>query len=103
MSEVAYGPTGAGSVVLDVGGRIGALILHTPADLAGAEIEISPRAPRGRRTHASVRGRTSDHGAVYQGLAEGDYTVWGGAGVPLANVRIIGGQITEHRLAGTVG
>ena len=42
MAEPDYGPTGAGTVVLDVGGEIGALILHTPPELAGAEIEIGP-------------------------------------------------------------
>lgn len=107
MSEAVYGPTGAGSVVLDVGGQVGALILQTPADLAGAEIEISPQVPGARRTHACVRerpgGRGTHYAAVYQGLAEGDYTVWSEAGAPLASVRVTGGRITEHRLAGTAG
>lgn len=103
MSEADYGPTGAGSVVLDVGGQIGALILYTPEDLAGAEIEISPRSPGARRTHACVRERRGDHGtsyaAVYQGLAEGDYTIWGQADAPLAAVTITGGRVTQHHLA----
>jgi hypothetical protein len=110
MSEPQYGPTGAGSVVLDVGGQIGALILHTPAGLVGAEIEISPAAGGAHRTHASVRAREGDRGtsyaAVYQGLAEGGYTVWGAmgtslAGTALGHVTVTGGQITEHHLAGT--
>jgi hypothetical protein len=100
MSEAAYGPTGAGSVVLDVGDQVGALVLYTPAALAGAEIEIG--AAGARRTHACVRERPGGQGtcyaAVYQGLAEGDYTIWGDSGTPLTSVRITGGRITQHDL-----
>ena len=38
MTESAPGPSNAGSVVLNVGDGIGALVLHTPADLDGHEI-----------------------------------------------------------------
>ena len=41
MTEPAAGPSGPGTVVLELGADIGALILYTPADLDGAEIEIS--------------------------------------------------------------
>jgi hypothetical protein len=102
MSEPSYGPTGAGSVVLDVGGQVGALVLHTPPALAGAEIEISPRGAGGRRTHASVRERHVPGGtryaAVYPGLAAGVYTVWAPDGSPAASVTITGGRITHHDL-----
>ena len=36
------GPSQNGTVVLDIGGDIGALVLMTSPDLLGAEIEISP-------------------------------------------------------------
>jgi hypothetical protein len=43
MSEQSQlGPSQNGTVVLDIGGEIGALILLTGPDLLGAEIEISP-------------------------------------------------------------
>jgi 16S rRNA A1518/A1519 N6-dimethyltransferase RsmA/KsgA/DIM1 with predicted DNA glycosylase/AP lyase activity len=42
MTEVLHGPTGPGTVVLEIGPGVGALILHTPAELNGHEIEISP-------------------------------------------------------------
>ena len=45
MSEHRYGPTGAGTVLLDLGAETGALVLYTPEELAGAEIEISPGCP----------------------------------------------------------
>ncbi len=41
MTEPAAGPSGPGTVVLDLGVDVGALILYAPADLDGAEVEIS--------------------------------------------------------------
>ena len=34
-------PSGPGTVVLDIGGSVGALVVHTPAALAGLEIELA--------------------------------------------------------------
>ena len=67
MTQHAYGPTGAGSVMLDLGTETGALVLYTPAGLVGREIEISPQAPGARRTHASVRERPGNHGVQVRG------------------------------------
>src|ERR1700728_4891830 len=74
MTEVAWAPSNAGSVILDLGADVGALILDTPAELAGREIEISPASDGAgaRRTHAQVRerrtGAGSGYAAVYPGL-----------------------------------
>ena len=63
MDESSYGPTGAGTVLLELGPGVGALILHVPAELNGQEVEISrvgePAAPR---THAQVRERPTGGG-----------------------------------------
>ncbi len=100
MTEHAYGATGAGTVLLDLGTGTGALVLYTPADLAGREIEISPDTPGAPRTHASVRERPGTHGtryaAVYAGLAAGDYTIWQDHDTPASTVTIAGGQVTCH-------
>ncbi len=97
-AENAHGATGAGTVMLDIGAGTGALVLYTPAGLAGSEIEISPNQPGASRTHASVRERPGSHGsrhaAVYPGLPAGDYTIWGQTGAPVASVTITGGEIT---------
>ena len=54
----AAGPSAAGSVVLDIGSKTGALVLFVPACLDGAEIEISIAAdPVATRTHSRVRKR----------------------------------------------
>src|SRR5690348_18245216 len=80
MSESVAGPSGPGTVVMELGAGVGALILYTPAGLDGEEIEISRRgAPR---THSRVRPRhmpgQTRYAAVYPGLPAGRYTVWQG-------------------------
>jgi len=98
MTETIPAPSGPGTVMLDLGAGKGALILHTPADLDGSEIEISrsdiPDAPR---THSQVRerrlGSSVRYAAVYPDLATGDYTVWRDTGTPAASVTIADGQV----------
>ena len=99
MHEHVPGPSGSGSVILDLGPGVGALVLYTPGDLDGREIEISPpRDTAARRTHSLVRPRTTGMGtqyaAVYPQLAAGTYTVWEDAVTPVATVRILSGQVT---------
>jgi hypothetical protein len=99
MSEHRYGPTGAGTVLLDLGAETGALVLYTPEELAGAEIEISPDIPPGAvRTHAAVRARPAPSGtryaAVYEGLAAGRYTIWRDRDIPAGQATINGGRVT---------
>jgi hypothetical protein len=98
MHHHAYGPTGPGSVVLELGGTIGALVLATPPGLAGHEIEISPSAG-GRRTHSMVRERVTAAGvsyaAVYPGVPAGDYVVWREAGTVAGHVTVRGGEIAR--------
>jgi hypothetical protein len=101
--EYVPGPSTAGSVVLDLGAGIGALILDTPAELAGREIEISPArgGTSARRTHSLVRERRTGAGscyaAVYPGLAAGDYTIWRDDVTPAATITIDSGQVTRHQ------
>ncbi|HEY3733331.1 MAG TPA: hypothetical protein VGL63_05390 [Streptosporangiaceae bacterium] len=102
MSETIPAPSGAGTVMLDLGTGQDALILHTPADLDGREIEISLNgAPDARRTHSQVRERRAGssvrYAAVYPDLPTGDYTVWRDADTPAARVTITDGQITGCR------
>ena len=100
MAESAPGPSTSGSVVLDLGPGIGALVLHAPPELDGREIQISPRdAAAGPATHSQVRPRHIAGGvryaAVYPDLAAGEYLVWlEGAGAELPVV-ITGGRVTS--------
>jgi hypothetical protein len=98
MTEPVYGPTGAGTVVLDLGPGVGALILSTPPDLNGHEIEISKAGiPGAPRTHSQVRerhagGRTS-YAAVYPDLPAGTYTIWRDEATAIGTVEVTGGAV----------
>ena len=100
MTAHRYGPTSAGTVLLDLGADTGALVLYTPAGLLGAEIEISPDTPGASRTHAAVRARPVPGGTryavVYEGLAAGRYTIWRDHDTPGGQVTVTGGQVTKH-------
>ena len=100
MTEPAAGSSGPGTVILELGPGIGALILYTPADLDGAEIEISrDDDPGARRTHSQVRKRhmatATMYAAVYPDLAAGRYTIWRDEHSAAATVTITGGQATS--------
>jgi hypothetical protein len=87
------------SVVVDIGGAIGALVVNAPPALDGAEIEICP-AGATARTHTIVRAReVPGAGVVYAGvfpsLPEGDYRLFGQGLLPEATVRIDGGAVTH--------
>jgi hypothetical protein len=104
-------------VVLDIGGEVGALILYAPAELSGAEVEISLPGNRSR-THSIVRERRVDqsaagrrtagrhaapsgpgdsavYAAVYPGLTAGLYTIWRDAQTPAGTVQVEGGQVAS--------
>ena len=92
-------PSFQGTVVLNVGDNIGAIVIHTPSRLHGHEIEVSPVTDTGHRTHAAVRARYVRGGAsfavVIDSLPEGRYTVWQDPVTPLAEVDIPGGGVAD--------
>lgn len=94
-----YGPSESGSVVLDLGGVSGALIIYTGPELHGREIEISRADQDGPRTHSAVRQRhVRDgvlHSAVYPQLEAGLYTVWWDGRTPAGAISVTGGAIAE--------
>jgi len=99
MHEQMPGPSGAGSVVLELGPDTGALILYTPRALDGLEIEVSPPGlVAGPRTHAQVRQRllaaSMQYAAVYPELSAGEYIVWRDAATPALKVEVAGGRVT---------
>ena len=107
MTEPAAGPSGPGTVIMELGADIGALILFTPADMDGEEIEIScDDEPGAKRTHAQVRARhmpgETRYAAVYPGLPAGRYTVWRDEHSPAAavTVTVTGGQVSSCRWPG---
>jgi len=92
------------TLVLDIGGDVGALVLVAGSELAEREIEISPGTdPRTPRSHNVVHARQGIDGvaytAVFPAVTAGDYTIWHHDGTPRATVTIHGGQVTEHDLS----
>ena len=92
-------PSGQGTVVLNIGADIGALIVHTSGRLHGHEIEVSPVEDPATRTHAAVRARYVRDGVrfsmVIDSLSEGRYVLWRDPVTPLAEVAVTGGAVTE--------
>ena len=113
MAEPVLGPSSAGSVVLELGGVVGVLVIEATAELNGREIEISPVGgadhhdhdhdahTHAHRTHSMVRERGTAAGksyaAVYPELAGGTYTVWRDPDTPVGTVTINGGRVTRYR------
>jgi hypothetical protein len=98
----ADGPTGPGSVVLDLGEKIGALVIHTASARHGQEIEVSQLDAPGPtiRTHAAVRAREfapgTRYGAVIPALPAGRYQIWADATTALDIVTVHSGRVTEY-------
>jgi hypothetical protein len=103
--EPVAGPSYSGTVVLELGPGAGALVLRVPAELDGAEIDITGQdGNEPFRTHSMVRPRHvpggTIHAAVYPDLPPGRYTVWTKDGAAGPTVSITGGSVTTAALAG---
>jgi hypothetical protein len=100
--ERALPPSGQGTVVLDIGGDVGALVVHATGDLSGVEIELARRGERQAFVHTEVRERRLPEGTVYAGVFPavviGDYTLLGLDGRPDLEVTISSGRVTEVTL-----
>lgn len=95
MHEMQLPPSWDGSVVLDIGGDVGALMLRTPPSLNGREIDLTPDDASRPHTHSAVRERqlinAVSYAAVYPNLKAGLYTVEGTG----QRIVIVGGRVTE--------
>ena len=98
-SHHTMAPSGQGPVVLNIGADIGALVIHTPGNLHGHEIEVSPVTDAARRTHAAVRARYVRTGVIFSvvidSLPAGRYVVWRDPVTPLTEVDVPGGAVAE--------
>jgi hypothetical protein len=86
-------------VAIDIGEDVGALIVHTDAELHGVEIEISPSDDDRSRTHKQVLERAIDgrpaFTAVFDGLRAGSYTLWLDDAPRAREVKVCGAAIAE--------
>ena len=92
-------PSRDATVVADIGSDVGALVLYTPPEWCGVEIDIEPTGRRDRRSHVAVRERQLVTGSVfaafYPSLAAGEYTLLVPAPDGPCSVTIEGGRVTE--------
>jgi hypothetical protein len=86
------------SVLVEVGGDKGALVLYLDDSFRGQEVEIS-RAGSAHRVHTGVLERRTAAGAalaaVFGSLVAGSYAVWRDSTTPAATVVVTGGRVTE--------
>jgi hypothetical protein len=105
--EALPGPSGQGTVVLDVGGTRGALILFTTEVLEGEEIEIRPVGGQWDGTHTAVRRRDLRDAVAFAGvfgsLPGGEYQVRikdptgeRSGSRTTVDVTVAGGEVTEQ-------
>jgi hypothetical protein len=98
------GPSEKGSVLVDIGGDVGAAIVSTPASLLGSEIEIRRCGAAWDGTHVAVRARHVSggvvHAALFSGLGDGLYEVRlrGDIDGPVTTLTVEGGRVSETRL-----
>jgi len=99
------GTSEVGAVVLDIGGDLGAAVVHTPATLAGLEIEIRRQGAEWDGTHVAVRARRTPGGEVYAALfpalEQGRYEarVRGDDNGKVVAVAVEGARVSEARFA----
>jgi hypothetical protein len=93
-----------GSVVVDIGGEVGAAIVHAPASLSGSEIEIRRCGAVWDGTHVAVRSRHGPegvvHAALFYGLSRGSYEarLRNDDEGPVATITVEGGRVSEAHL-----
>jgi hypothetical protein len=87
------------AVVLDIGADLGALIVHTGADMLGVEVEISETGQDDQRTHKDVLEREINgrpaYTAVFDKVREGSYTLWVDDVARARDVVVAGGSVSE--------
>ena len=86
-------------VVLDIGEDIGALIVHTDAEMVGVEVEISATGEDEHRSHKDVLEREINrrpaYTAVFDNIRQGTYTLWVDDVAFARDVVVTGGAISE--------
>jgi len=99
MAEVLPPPSGAGEVIIEVGGNIGAALIYTGPELEGEEIEIRATGAPWTGTHVGVRERRLPDGsrwaALFGALPQGIYEarVKEVEGSPVVTLRVDAGRV----------
>lgn len=85
--------------VLDVGGEVGALVVHLAAVPAGGELEAQPAGDPCLRFHTGVHlrhvGGAQVPVALFPELTEGAYEILDDDLAPIATVVVAGGEVAQ--------
>lgn len=99
FAEPKLPPSRQGTVVLDIGGDVGALVVHATENLCGHEVELAHPGETTPFVHTDVRERQLPDGSVYAGvfpeLAVGSYRLLGRNGHAHQDVTVASGTVTE--------
>jgi hypothetical protein len=86
-------------VVLEIGGTLGALVVHADAEQADVPVEISPTGHDTERSHQHILERPmpghTAYAAVFDKIEQGSYTLWMHDEACARDVAIEGGSVTE--------
>lgn len=86
-------------VVLDIGGTLGALVVHADRDQIDVPVEISPTGRDTERSHQHILERPMpDHtayAAVFAKIEQGSYTLWMHDEARARDIAINAGSVTE--------
>jgi hypothetical protein len=97
-------PPAGGPVMVDVGGDVGALIVHLGAERIGSELHLRPAGASDHGTHTGIWERSlggrSAVVAVYGSGSRGRYDLVDDDGHVLATVPVDGGHVAEVDLRG---
>jgi hypothetical protein len=95
-------PSGPGTVVVDIGGDIGAAVVNVPERLDGEEIEIRSEPGEWTGLHVAVRPRPMPSGTIwaafFESLREGRYFVrvrFGPAGAVEVPLEVTGAHVAQ--------
>ena len=97
-AEPTLPPSHTGTVLLDIGGDVGALVVHCTAALDGDEIDLYVAGDEHPLMHSAVRrrevGGATRYAAVYSSVPKGRYRLEGIA----MTIDVAGGTVTEVHL-----
>lgn len=95
-------PPAPGSVVLDIGDGVGALVVYVDACVGGEELEVCPPGDLSRRQHTGIHpvdvNGTRRRVAVFPALAVGQYDVLDDDLRPVVSVEVVGGCVADADL-----
>jgi hypothetical protein len=106
-AETVPAPSGEGTVLVELGGNVGAAVVTTPATLDGEEIEIRSEPGEWSGRHVAVRPRPIPGGTVYaaffESLPAGRYVVrvrFGPPDAPEQAIDVTGARVAQAVWAG---